>query len=103
MVGEKQTNDKNFGGSGGDNEAWPNSGWDQDQVRVGSLTYTPQSDSMHPAEPPTYWSDRFGSIHSGAFNGVLCDGSVRTISYNVNAETFRRICVRNDNLPVGGF
>ncbi|HVW01187.1 MAG TPA: DUF1559 domain-containing protein, partial [Planctomycetaceae bacterium] len=51
MVGEKQTNDRHFGGSGGDNEAWPNSGWDQDQIRVGSLTYTPQPDSMHPNEP----------------------------------------------------
>jgi prepilin-type N-terminal cleavage/methylation domain-containing protein/prepilin-type processing-associated H-X9-DG protein len=103
MVGEKQTNDLNFGGSGGDNEAWPNSGWDQDQIRWGAIGNEPEPDTMHPAEPPTFWSGRFGSIHSGAFNAVLVDGSVRSISYNINGETFRRICVRNDQLPIGEY
>lgn len=103
MVGEKQTNIKNFGSSGGDNEPYVNSGWDQDEIRWGAIGNNPQSDFDHPAEPPTYWSGRFGSSHSGAFNGVMVDGSVRSISYNVDAETFRRICVRNDLQPVGEF
>lgn len=103
LVAEKQTNIKNFGGSGGDNEPYVNSGWDQDEVRWGSLTSFPQSDRDHPAEPPTFWSSRFGSSHSGAFNAVLVDGSVRSISYNVDAESFRRACVRNDLLPTGEF
>ena len=105
LVGEKQTNDLNFGGSGGDNEPWANSGWDQDQIRIGSSTYQPAPDSAYaPGEPgTTIWSDLFGSIHVGAFNVVLVDGSVRSISYNVNGETFRRLCVRNDNLPLGDF
>lgn len=103
LVGEKQTNPKNFGGSGGDNEAWPNSGWDQDETRWGGANSVPQHDSQHPAEPPTHWSSRFGSTHDGAFNAVLVDGSVRSISYNVDAETFRRLCVRNDGLTLGEF
>lgn len=103
LVGEKQTNIKNFGGSGGDNEAYVNSGWDQDEIRWGGLTNGPQPDFLHPAEPPTYWSGRFGSSHDGAFNVVMTDGSVRSVSYNVDAETFRRACVRNDLLPVGDF
>ena len=101
MIAEKQTNIKNFGGSGGDNEPWVNSGWDQDQLR--SAAQAPEPDSHHPAEPPTYWSGRFGSSHAGGFNGVLIEGSVRTISYNIDSETFRRICVRNDQEPVGEF
>lgn len=103
LIGEKQTNVKNFGGSGGDNEPYVNSGWDQDEIRIGALASRPQSDFNHPAEPPTYWSDRFGSSHSGAFNAVMTDGSVRSISYNVDAETFRRVTVRNDMLQLGDF
>jgi prepilin-type N-terminal cleavage/methylation domain-containing protein/prepilin-type processing-associated H-X9-DG protein len=101
LVGEKQTNDKNFGGSGGDNEAWPNSGWDQDEIRFGAVGNEPQPDYLHPDETTaTFWSGRFGSIHSGGFNGVMCDGSVRFFSYNIDGEQFRRICVRNDGLVV---
>jgi len=103
LIGEKQTNIKNFGSSGGDNEPYVNSGWDQDEIRWGAIGNNPQSDLDHPAEPPAFWSGRFGSSHSGAFNGVMVDGSVRSISYNVDAETFRRVCVRNDLQPVGEF
>jgi prepilin-type N-terminal cleavage/methylation domain-containing protein/prepilin-type processing-associated H-X9-DG protein len=100
VVGEKQQNIKNFGGSGGDNEPWVNSGWDQDNIRFGSLTSTPAPDSDYPAEPPTYWSTRFGGSHPSAFNAAFLDGSVRAINYAVNAENFRRMCVRNDNMTV---
>jgi prepilin-type N-terminal cleavage/methylation domain-containing protein len=100
LVGEKQTNVMNFGGSGGDNEAWVNAGWDQDNIRIGALTAPPAPDSDHPIEPPTFWSTRFGSSHPAAFHGVLADGSVRAINYSIEAEMFRRLCVRNDNLNV---
>lgn len=100
MVGEKQTNPKYLGQSGGDNEPWVNSGLDQDQIRIGNATYPPAPDSAHPAEPPTYWSYQFGSSHPGIFNGVLGDASVRGFSFTIDAETFRRICVRNDGLSV---
>ncbi|QDU38234.1 putative major pilin subunit [Maioricimonas rarisocia] len=100
LIGEKQTNPKNFGGSGGDNEPWANSGWDQDQIRWADPNYPPASDFDHQAEPPTYWSSRFGSSHVGIFNGLRVDGSVRSVSYNIDKEMFRRLCVRNDGLVV---
>lgn len=103
LIGEKQTNVKNFGSSGGDNEPYVNSGWDQDQIRRGGLTNGPAHDYDHPVEPPTFWSERFGSSHAGSFNGLMVDGSVRSIPYKVDLETFRRVCVRNDQLTVGEF
>lgn len=103
LIGEKQTNDNNFGSSGGDNEPWPNSGWDQDEIRWGGIGNGPAPDSDHPVEPPTFWSGRFGSSHMASFNAVMVDGSVHSFSYNIDAETFRRLCVRNDGLVIGDF
>ena len=42
----------------------------------------------------------FGSAHANASNFALCDGSVITISYFVDAETFRRLGTRSEGLPV---
>ncbi len=100
LVGEKQTNVKNFGGSGGDNETWVNSGWDQDEIRWTTLALPPAPDAQHPDESTgSFWSSRFGSSHPGVFNGVLVDGSVRSFSFTMDPEMFRRTCVRNDGLP----
>jgi prepilin-type N-terminal cleavage/methylation domain-containing protein len=38
----------------------------------------------------------FGSSHPVAFNAVFCDGSVRTIRYNVSHEVFKKAVKRND-------
>ncbi len=101
MVGEKQQNRRNFGGSGGDNEPYVNSGWDQDQLRWGGPSSVPEPDSQYPDESGgTIWSSRFGASHSGVFNGVMADGSVRGFSYNINPAVFRRYCVRDDGEPI---
>jgi prepilin-type processing-associated H-X9-DG protein len=38
----------------------------------------------------------FGSAHSGAFNGALCDGSVRNFAYDIDMTIFKRLCNRKD-------
>ena len=102
LLGEKQQNPDYFGRSGGDNEPYVNAGaaysGDVDQFR--NARYPPASDSDYPTEPPTLWVQRFGSSHAGMFNGALADGSVRSFSFSIDLETFRRLCVRNDGNPV---
>ena len=107
MLGEKMLHPNYHGLCGGDNEVYVNAGVDQDQVRnIQPLNSTgttgpPGPDSDAPDQGSgTLWIERFGSSHAGGFNGAMADGSVRSISYSIEVETFRRICVRNDGLPV---
>jgi prepilin-type N-terminal cleavage/methylation domain-containing protein len=101
MVGEKQCHPTVLGSSGGDNEPWQNSGWDQDHVRFAEQV--PQSDDQHPtSKEATFWSVRFGSSHPGGVPGVMCDGSVRFIRYSVNAANWSRICLIGDGEVIDG-
>ena len=66
------------------------------------------------SNPPTYtywppvqdtpgantYADYFGSAHAGSCNFVLCDGSVRSISYSIDPEIHRRLCNRQDGLVI---
>jgi prepilin-type N-terminal cleavage/methylation domain-containing protein len=95
MVGEKQCHPTVLGSAGGDNEPWENSGWDQDHVRFGEAV--PQPDDLHPdSTKPTFWSVRFGGSHPSGCIVVMCDGSVRSISYSVDATNWMNLCLIND-------
>ena len=95
MVGEKQVHPSVLGSAGGDNEVWNNSGWDQDHVRFGEAV--PQSDDLHPnSTAATFWSVRFGSSHTGGFNAVMGDGSVKFIRYDIDAANWMRLCLVAD-------
>jgi prepilin-type N-terminal cleavage/methylation domain-containing protein/prepilin-type processing-associated H-X9-DG protein len=100
MVAEKQVHPAVLGAAGGDNEAWNNSGWDQDHVRFGNAAdplTLPEPDDRHPAvTSPNHWSVRFGSSHSGGFNAALGDGSVRFVRYGIDAANWQRIVLIND-------
>ena len=115
MIAEKQVHVSTMGTgkAGGDNESWHNSGWDQDHVRFGKdpdggnivngVDYNPNDslplpDSKHPnsSMAGNFWSTRFGSSHSGIFNAVFSDGSVKSMSYNIDAANWLRICKIND-------
>ena len=95
LAGDKQCHPTVLGTSGGDNEVWNNSGWDQDHVRFGELV--PDADSNHPdSTQAQFWSVRFGSSHSGGFVGVMGDGSVRFIRYGIDAANWMRVCLVDD-------
>jgi hypothetical protein len=47
-------------------------------------------------------SATFGSAHAAGFNVVLCDGSVRTISYSIDTWVHKNLANRKDGNPIDG-
>ncbi len=86
-------------GSSSDDTGWTD-GWDPDIMR--STGVPPQQDGTTDAmmseyatgEWP-YWEFHFGSAHPGGFNCVFADGSVHTISYDIDLEVFNALGTRN--------
>lgn len=128
MVGEKQLhpsliNSVDYALSGGDNESWHNSGWDEDCLRFGGTEGDPvpdetgfytitfsgggiAPDSDHPdaetirlrMKDAMWWSRKFGASHPAGMNVVMADGSVRVLSFDVDPEQFLRACIIDDGL-----
>lgn len=121
MVAEKALHPTRHGSDGGDNERWNNAGWDEDVVRWGAgrnasgVQYgiTPLPDVQAPTDTVTVtdaggrtwdnWHPYFGGPHAGGVLACMGDGAVRSISYNIDNETWRRISLSKSNLPVGEF
>jgi prepilin-type N-terminal cleavage/methylation domain-containing protein/prepilin-type processing-associated H-X9-DG protein len=78
--------------SGGDNECLY-VGDNDDIARWTNADQLPMRD-----RPGNNQYHRFGSAHSGNFNAAMCDGSVRQMSYTVDAEVYRRVGNRRDGL-----
>lgn len=69
-------------------------GYDLDNTRWTKLPWTPLPDSSKPAY------ERFGSAHPSGCQFVFCDGSVKQISYSIDAEVHRRLGNRQDGRPI---
>jgi prepilin-type N-terminal cleavage/methylation domain-containing protein/prepilin-type processing-associated H-X9-DG protein len=84
-----------YGGGGWcDDSGWCD-GWDPDVIRI--TDQGPKKDYAHDDPDPCYW---VGSAHTGGVNGLFADGSVRTISYNINATIFQYMADRQDGHPI---
>jgi prepilin-type N-terminal cleavage/methylation domain-containing protein len=98
LYGEKYLNPDFYstGQDSGDNE-FSMMGDNEDIVRWtgNNAAYQPRADTKGFAN-----SKAFGSAHATGFNGVLCDGSVRSFSYSVDREVLRRLGNRRDGLVV---
>jgi prepilin-type N-terminal cleavage/methylation domain-containing protein len=100
MVGEKFLHPRKWidGTDPSDNENMY-TGFDNDHYRSTNATYfPPKADSPNLAALQVY-----GSAHPSVFNIVLCDGSIRGISYNIDKTTFQFLGNRYDGGTIGDF
>jgi prepilin-type N-terminal cleavage/methylation domain-containing protein/prepilin-type processing-associated H-X9-DG protein len=105
LVSEKRVHVSQKEGVGpADNQGWAD-GWDYDQLRTTILQ--PRSDSEGPispdADPDVFQHYLFGSSHSGGINTLYGDGSVGSISYDIDLETFNRLGHRSDGEVIGQY
>jgi prepilin-type processing-associated H-X9-DG protein len=91
LVGEKHVESSGID-LGNDESMY--TGHDYDTVRWTFLDAVPESDA-HPAN-----ANSFGSAHISGFNMAFCDGSIRLITYDIDAELHRRLGNRMDGTPV---
>jgi prepilin-type N-terminal cleavage/methylation domain-containing protein/prepilin-type processing-associated H-X9-DG protein len=102
FISEKQLHLTDLGGEKGtssdvfdDNEPTYNVGYESDVLRCGNKP--PEPDRKH---PPNSSSDLFGSLHPAGINASFVDGSVRNISFTIEAAVFRNLCTRSDGNPI---
>jgi prepilin-type N-terminal cleavage/methylation domain-containing protein/prepilin-type processing-associated H-X9-DG protein len=118
LLGEKWMNPDTYEASGattdgtftlGDNQsAYTGYEWDNQRVawQVNSdddaETHQPKQDraGLNPYRDPA-----FGSAHPGGYNCAMCDGSVQTVSYDIETLVHRRLANRLDGevIPDGAF
>ena len=88
-------------GNSSDDRGWTD-GWDADTVRctcVNPLNDS-QIDAAHSPTPPqvinvSYYDLQIGSAHPGGFNAVFADGSVHTVSYDIDLPVLNALGTRN--------
>jgi prepilin-type N-terminal cleavage/methylation domain-containing protein/prepilin-type processing-associated H-X9-DG protein len=98
LVGEKFTGSNYYStgeDTGDDGNAF--SGFDCDIVRYAGLNYAPYQDR----EGGSYFTN-FGSAHATGCNMAMCDGSVRSISYEIDLETHGYLAHREDGKAIDG-
>jgi hypothetical protein len=95
-VGEKRMDLTYLGQYQSDDNEGYTAGWDHDTIR---WCWAPPAPDTHNGSG---WGElRFGSPALSGCNFVFGDGSVHSINYAISQESFRRLGVRDDNLPIG--
>ena len=89
------------GNQGYGDDQGPYAGYEWDNHRV---AWSPQSayakDDLLPRQDfggVVFPNDfAFGSAHAGSMQMAMCDGSVQSLSYDIDSDTHRYLAVRND-------
>jgi prepilin-type N-terminal cleavage/methylation domain-containing protein len=95
LIGEKRLNLRELGQPQPDDNEGYTCGWDEDTIR--STAQPPARDFFGDG-----WDKarRFGSSHPAGIQVVLCDGSVRTISYTVDPTVFSNLGNKSDGKAI---
>jgi prepilin-type N-terminal cleavage/methylation domain-containing protein len=96
MVSEKRMNLRFLGQAQESDAVGYTCGWDLDTVRT--TDRAPKPDNYGDIDK----SRRFGSSHTGVFNAVLADGSVRRISYAIDPLIFSYLGNKSDGHVIPG-
>ncbi len=102
VIGEKYVDATQYQGSGpSDDRGWLD-GWDTDTVRLTATQPYPDSATGAGAPPVLTHSGNvyhesfmFGAAHPGAFQAAFADGSVHSISYDIDIYVFNSLGTRN--------
>lgn len=99
LIGEKYIPVAEYetGMAAGDNETWC-TGFNNDNYRITGYNggvLGPISDSTDPATASER-DRRFGSAHPATWNVSFCDGSVRSLSFDIDGQTHRNLGARDD-------
>ncbi len=88
----------------GDNQgAWSGFEWDNHRVAwnpasaIDQNSYQPRQDTPGVDDPNIY---AFGSAHPGGLNMAMCDGSVQSVSYDIDRDAHRYLANRFDGQVV---
>jgi prepilin-type N-terminal cleavage/methylation domain-containing protein len=90
-----------------DDKGWTD-GWDPDTLRSTGMAPAPDNDAQGFGPFQNYYSGNgfdvlfFGSAHTSGVNSVNADGSVRALSFNVDATLFNNLGTRNGEESVDG-
>jgi prepilin-type N-terminal cleavage/methylation domain-containing protein len=94
LAGDKRLNRRHLGLPQSDDNEGYTAGFDEDTVRR----------TDRPPAPDFFGTSTgkklFGSSHTGVFNIVLADGSVRSLTYGINPTTFRYLGNTSDGQVV---
>jgi prepilin-type N-terminal cleavage/methylation domain-containing protein len=95
-VAEKRLNLRYLGQKQQDDNEGYTAGWDEDTVR--NTKTPPDRDYVGESDG----EDKFGSSHPSAFNSVFVDGSVRGLSYGIDAAVFDALGNIRDGKVISG-
>jgi prepilin-type N-terminal cleavage/methylation domain-containing protein/prepilin-type processing-associated H-X9-DG protein len=84
FAGDKRLNVRSINNYQNDDNEGYSSGWDHDVIRRTNRAPLPDV-------PGQAGDERFGSSHTGGFNMLYGDGSVRMLTYNISVVMFHRM------------
>jgi prepilin-type N-terminal cleavage/methylation domain-containing protein len=85
LAGDKRLNRHYLGSFQGDDNEGYSDGWDHDVERYTDQLPLPDYNANNGGDG----AQRFGGSHTGGVQMVLCDGSVRNVSFSISLATFK--------------